>query len=88
MYTREDAARAHRELIQRDDLPMFAVYDSPRDHPGKFVVRLFRTIPDVYPTNFAEVFDTLEQARGFIPAGLVCLTRNPQDHPSVVETWL
>jgi hypothetical protein len=88
MYTRNDAARAHWELTQQNDLPMFTVYDSPLDHPGKFVVRLFRTIPVAQPTHFAEVFDTLEQARQFIPPGLVCLTRAPQDDAKIVEVWL
>lgn len=39
------------------------------------------------PTNFAETFETLEQAREFIPQGLYCMPRAEQDEAVIVETW-
>jgi hypothetical protein len=38
-------------------------------------------------TNLAESFDTLEQARAFIPQGLYCMPRFEQDDEKIVEVW-
>jgi hypothetical protein len=87
MLTRDDAAQAHWQALQQGDLPQFVIYDSPKDHPGKFVVRMWRIGLQMGPTDTMAVFDTLEQARAFIPLGLFCMTRSPEDDPVIVETW-
>jgi hypothetical protein len=86
--TRDDAALAHWQLVKSGDLPMFAVYNSPAEFPGKYVVRLWRSRPEPAPTYLVETFNTLEQAREFIPRGLVCLSRAAIDEPEIVEVWM
>jgi hypothetical protein len=76
-----------------DVLRQCVVYASPSDHPGRFVVREFwiRGSGDVYA--FAAplaVVPSLEEARDAIDRecpGLVCLMRDPNDDPVIVETW-
>lgn len=71
-------------------MEVFTVYDSPRDYPGRFVVRRFVitgewTTPDADPLVVA---DTLEIARQAIPYGLVQVPRMYGDDPPIVESWL
>lgn len=71
-------------------LVTYTVYNKPLDYPDHFVVRRFRVVakavvPDPEPLVVA---DTLIAARQAIPAGLFCLTRNEDDDPYIVETWL
>jgi hypothetical protein len=66
-------------------LPLYTIYNSPVDYPGKFVVRKF--ILDT-PTDEVWVGDTLAQARNVIPVGLVCMSRAASDEAHIVEVWL
>ena len=73
----------------RSPLPMYVIYENPRDFPGQFVVRRH----DVYPgrvevQKLATVHTTLEQARRAVPQGLVRLERSANDDPVIRETWL
>ena len=67
--TRDDAAQAHWEALEQGDLPQFVIYNSPRDFPGKYVVRMWLVGHRMGPTALAAAFDTLEQAREFVPLG-------------------
>lgn len=68
------------------------IFHSPLDHPGKYVARVFEIhAGSSEPVPAAEplcVVDTLEGARAAIPPGLYPIARSPEDHESVVETWL
>ena len=72
-----------------DVLRMWTIYESPRDYPGRFVVRGWTVqrepVPDELPTA---VVDTLAAARRHVPVGLFRLDRDPDDDPTIVETWL
>lgn len=79
-----------------DVLYMFTVYESPRDFPGRFVVRRWaigprqfgdpiKAKPDARPWAIA---DTLAGARESLPPGLSNLARNPDDDSVIVETWV
>ena len=71
----------------------WTIFETPRDFPGKFVVRSFATnaappydpIPAPHP---AAVVDTLEEARAALPPGLAMIPRSPEDDAVIVETWL
>lgn len=69
--------------------PIFTVYFSPKDFPGKYVVRLFDADK---PLRFITVSDTLDDARAGIPQGPPLgfhrMVRSPIDDPAIVETWL
>lgn len=66
-------------------LPMFTVYDHPKDYPKHFVVRLWDM--DRWTPQFS-LHNTLEEAREAIPADMVMLVRHPDDDPNIVEVWL
>jgi hypothetical protein len=86
-----DIYEAHNEAYRQGFLPMYNVYNSPQDHPGKFVMRMFligRGNVDPTITDIMVVVDTLEQARKAVPPGLVRMVPQERaDHPSVVESW-
>lgn len=72
-------------------MEMWTIYASPADFPSvPFVVRgWIITESGGLMFNGAVGFaDTLDQARGYIPAGLVCMARSDDDEPQIVETWL
>lgn len=77
--------------MSEDALALWTIYRSPRDAPGKWVVRRWRVVPgllDPVPDEASTAHDSLEQARAVVPAGLVMFARAPGDDPVVVETWL
>lgn len=73
----------------RDRLPMWIVYDHPRDMPDYFVARKHFTLPVSEPTGEAIADTNLDRMRElFMQAGLVCLSRSAGDDPVILETWL
>lgn len=66
-------------------LIVWAIYENPSDHPGKFVVRRWVGLT---PDLEAKVCDTLAEARTAMPAGLFRMNRFPHDDPVVVEAWI
>lgn len=74
--------------LSKGILAMFTIFDSPLDHPGKFVGRVFITRPGkVEPTGYIMITDTLEEMRKQT-VNMHCLGREPQDEPEIVETWV
>lgn len=80
--------------IPKSRIVMFtwALYDSPADYPGKFVVRRFAIVrgeiepaPEFFPTA---VVDSLEEARSHIPLNLARIPATYGEDPVVVEEWL
>lgn len=70
-------------------MPIWVIYDHPRDFPDKWVVR--RQWVEQGVIHFdkqAFLVDTLEEARECIPPGLVRFLRSPDDDPVIVESWL
>jgi hypothetical protein len=69
----------------------WTIYENPLDHPGKFVVRRWDVLEgrtDPVPADEAVVVKTLGMARMAVPAGSVCLGRQPGDDPAILETWI
>ncbi|WKW87087.1 hypothetical protein SEA_NICOLE72_50 [Microbacterium phage Nicole72] len=70
---------------------MWTIYAAPSDFPSvPFVVRghvasAEGVKADIGALGFA---DTLDEARAYLPAGLVCVGRDPSDDPVIVESWL
>jgi hypothetical protein len=85
-------------------LTVWVIYRSPRDYPGKFVLRaqdVFRGNPEPVPRKECQVCDSLEEARRALPqmqmyeedgrtygAEPYRLDRHPEDDPTIVETWI
>ena len=71
------------------NLPIWTVYDHPRDYPNGYVARRWLTLPVPRATNEVIIADKLDDIRDQLEAkGLVKLMRDPSDEPQIVETWL
>jgi hypothetical protein len=84
----DDAYRvlmANADAVKRGLLPMWTIFDRPKDHPDGFIARRFESIMPTGDTLTGE----LEAIREiFINAGLFRLPRSADDEPQIVETWL
>lgn len=80
-------------------LEMWTIFDHPADHPDRVVVRRFVVGPapatEGRPAGIhsgdAHLCASVSEARKWLAGerpGLACLSRSPEDDPSVVETWL
>lgn len=72
-------------------LTLWTIYDHPRDHPDHYVVRPFTVSAgggEPKPGD-ARLFHDIEVARkAMVLMGLTCLHREPNDDPTIVETWV
>jgi hypothetical protein len=69
-------------------LEQWVVYWSPSDFPDQYVVRRWEIGRGwMRPTDDAQAFDMLEEARLVVPEGMVNLGRSGPDDPTVVEVW-
>ena len=70
------------------EMPMYVIYQHPRDYPEHFVVRKFivqrRTVT---ATGEFSLWPNLNRARTAIPRGMINITRHPDDEPQIVESW-
>jgi hypothetical protein len=73
-----------------EGLEMWTVYDHPKDFPKEYVARKFVVDQDgARPTDNIIVSTSLKYLRyRLMSRGLVALTRNLDDEPQIVETWL
>lgn len=70
-------------------LSMYTIYHNVSDYPSGYVVRRFEIGQGVAtPTTDATWAPTLDEVRTAIPWGFVCLNRDPNDEPAIVEVWL
>jgi hypothetical protein len=67
-------------------LPMWTVYDRPRDFPDKLIVRLFEG-KTASATTVAMSFDTMAQVMDTFRRWTF-LTRAPNDDPNIVGTFI
>ena len=68
--------------------PSITIYDSPADHRGVYVARLFESAVPA-PLNTFVTSDNIDEIREMIRAAgfNFCVSRDPYDHPVIVETW-
>jgi hypothetical protein len=66
--------------------PLFVIFKNPSDFPGKFVVRRWQGgVPEQEPLA---VTSDLATARKVIPADCICVGRELDDDPCVLESWV
>jgi hypothetical protein len=70
-------------------LPMWTIYDHPRDMPEHWVARRWE-VSGTGGVATPEVLtaDTLEALRAQLPPDLCRMPRQPGDDPTIVEVWL
>lgn len=73
-------------LKQLVKVPIIVIYNSPKDYPEKHVARLW----DIHnkPTKYVVINDNLDGIRNIIPKAMMRLSRNSEDDPVIVETWI
>jgi hypothetical protein len=71
-------------------LNVYTIYRSPLDHPDFYVIRRFEVLPSgqMVATPDVTLGLDIEEMRRLVPYGLTRLYRDPDDHSSVVETWV
>lgn len=76
--------------VDAQAVQMFTIYDRPSDHPRHVVLRVWRVLPGGRTVSVGEALcDTVDEARAPLQAaGFVCLGRQDDDDPVVVETWI
>jgi hypothetical protein len=88
----EDIRRRVAEIhgsVDPKRFPMWTVYGpGTSDHPGRFVARLFWSIPKPEPTNAVVRSGNLDELRSLLPPGLCPVPRDPSDDPNILETWI
>ncbi|NGO54551.1 hypothetical protein [Allomesorhizobium camelthorni] len=71
---------------KKEGLPIWTVYDHPKDFPDSFVARLY--VGQTPTATFMSCPD-LDMLRGQLAEmGLVPLARSEGDDPVIVEVWL
>jgi hypothetical protein len=90
MDPREAALEATIALRERGVLPIWTVYDHPKDFPDVFVARLFDQNADgPLATVTAMGSSNLRELRQFfIDYGLVRIPRYNDDDPCIIECWV
>jgi hypothetical protein len=74
------------EQDQNDKLTVWTIYKSPLDYPGKWVLRGHDVPGGPRLEHF--VGSSLGEVRAHLPFGLFHLSRDPNDDPTIYETWL
>ena len=83
----ERSVVAHRQNM----LSMWTIYDRPRDYPVGHIARRYDVGGDLDEPRASgdAIIGELETIReSMMRCGLTCLMRDPNDHPTVLETWL
>ena len=88
-FTPKQPIRAKFAEVGEADVPVYAIYERPRDFPGGYVVRKYVAKPGVVKIGeLVGTADTLDDARRLVPANLSRFDRHPVDDKAIVETWL
>ena len=68
----------------------WTIYDHPKDYPDNFVVRRWKLgdKDKPIPEQECSLASSLEEARKFIPDGLVRIPPLFGEDPVIVETWI
>ena len=71
-------------------LMFYVIYFDPKDFPGMYVVRRHRVarasvLPEIQAFWIGE---SLDEARARVPEGSICIPRDKEDEPQIVESWV
>lgn len=69
----------------RECVELWVVYESPLDHPVRFVARKWYLDK---PSEELLSDTTLDGLRRQLPEGLICIPRDPADEPQILESWI
>jgi hypothetical protein len=70
---------------------LYVIYFNPMDYPGKFVLRVHqvRLEEELFLVGrAAQISDTLEGIRTFLPLHVTPIGRYEHDDPVILEVWI
>ncbi len=73
---------------------MWTIYRNPSDYPGQYVVREWavneqgQRMASSSPLSIHERLEIVRLAIQYHAPGAVCLARQPEDDPVILETWI
>lgn len=84
-----DMIAAYSRVADRERIPMWVLYDHPRDVPTMYVARIHYSLPDPTPSVWALGSPDVEAMRAaFAALGFTKIPRNEGDDPKIMESWL
>jgi len=88
--TRDQASRLKHWRGARDKSLIWIVTWNTRDYPWQAVARphLIDDIGIIHPLKYVLLADSTNVLRELLPPGLVRISRDPFDDPSIMETWV
>jgi hypothetical protein len=76
-------------VVDPKRLPMWVIYDHPKDWPKFYVARLHYSLPQPEPTGSIILIRDLEELRDWMQErGYICMPRDESDDPVIIETWM
>jgi hypothetical protein len=78
--------QSQHEASKRGALTIWTIYDRPKDHPDGFIARRFEAGHG--PTEDTLTGELEELRASFWKAGLMRLSRQTDDEPQIVESWV
>lgn len=73
------------------EITTYTIYFNTSDYPNRYVVREFIVNSHSFkpvPKDVIYIGTSLEEARRFIPMGLVMIPRAETDEKQIVESWI
>ena len=84
-----DVLMASADAHKRGALAIWTIYDRPRDYPDGFIARLHEVADGETKATDTTLTGELEEIRKMLwRAGMMKLTRDEQDEPPIVESWV
>jgi hypothetical protein len=84
-----EIALLNQAVMKEGALPVWTIYDHPRDHPTGFVARMHISSKGEVKASPQVVAVDLDALRIILQdAGLTCICRSESDDPVIVESWL
>ena len=85
--TPPQAERVQINSTSDGDLLIWTIYNSPSDHPGKFIARPF-SVRSQSPLLCHLAAESLDEIRRLLPPALYPMKRWTNDDPVIVEAWI
>lgn len=80
---------ANSDVMNRRALPMWTIYNRPKDFPDGYIARMHEVGGDrAGPSPIVLTLELHELREVFRDAGLICIARHESDDPKIVETWV
>lgn len=75
--------------IPEGALPFWVIYERPTDFPDGYVLRVqLASREGIAHPPYIWHAKTPDELRSILPPGLICMGRQPDDAPQILECWM